>query len=523
VRLGAPNRIDSDSGLRIAGNLGVGTDPSNVSADFGGALGRIRVRQGAAGTAGLWFNEGAKGDRAFVGMTDDNNVGLFGSPVGWGLVMNADTGNVGVGTTSPLRKLQLGGDVNGLSFDPGVTPNAGVIRFGDNTGWKLHFGRSREASDGTPNSGTNGLLMTIQDNGNVGIGTATPSSKLEVRGEVRWGNNNSYLSADQGGSIELGSDNFTAGSGTPFIDFHFNGKVEDFNTRIINDADGQLTLLAPKVVATSRLGIGIAPSDMVLDVASRMRVRMGGSPSAGIWMNQNAAGDRAFVGMADNDHVGFWGPGPGWSMVMNATSGFVGIGTQAPAFTLDVKSNGRIKLGLEGSGGGQLQLANNPNDNKVWLEAFNAAGNGNAAEMLLTGMNGGNLPQITLNANTIVANGNALKPGGGSWGTTSDAALKKNISTLTGALDKLLQLRGVTFEWKEPEKQGNLVGAQIGLVAQEVEPVFPEWIGATRDGAKTLSIRGFEALVIEAFRQIREDIKALSDAAAKPQLPVEAR
>ena len=68
-----------------------------------------------------------------------------------------------------------------------VSPNAGYIRFGDNTGWKLHFGRSREnsiLSGATLNTGTTGVLMTIQDNGNVGIGTTEPKEKLEVNGNI---------------------------------------------------------------------------------------------------------------------------------------------------------------------------------------------------------------------------------------------------------------------------------------------------------------------------------------------------
>jgi hypothetical protein len=46
------------------------------------------------------------------------------------------------------------------------------------------------------------------------------------------------------GSIELGSDGITPGSGTPYIDFHYRDKVEDYNTRIINDADGRLSIIA---------------------------------------------------------------------------------------------------------------------------------------------------------------------------------------------------------------------------------------------------------------------------------------
>jgi hypothetical protein len=96
------------------------------------------------------------------------------------LFVDASSGNVGIGTTNPLRKLQIGDGVDGISFDSGTSPNAGVWRFGDNTGWKLHFGRSSEASGGAANSSTQGLLMTIQDNGNVGIGTPSPTSILEL-------------------------------------------------------------------------------------------------------------------------------------------------------------------------------------------------------------------------------------------------------------------------------------------------------------------------------------------------------
>jgi hypothetical protein len=88
-----------------------------------------------------------------------------------------------------LGNVQIGSSVDAaFAIQPAdASPNAGYIRFGDNTGWKLHFGRSREASilSGLPlNTGTTGVLMTIQDNGNVGIGTMTPREKLEVNGNI---------------------------------------------------------------------------------------------------------------------------------------------------------------------------------------------------------------------------------------------------------------------------------------------------------------------------------------------------
>lgn len=66
---------------------------------------------------------------------------------------------------------------------------------------------------------------------------------------------------------------------------------------------------------------------------------------------------------------------------------------------------GAIRLSLAGNGGGSLVLVNNANDNRVYLEAFNGAMNGHAAEMLLTGANSGPVPQITLVSDRTVATG----------------------------------------------------------------------------------------------------------------------
>jgi hypothetical protein len=104
------------------------------------------------------------------------------------LALSSD--KVGIGAPSPLRALQIGPSIDAVfTMEPAdVSPNAGYIRFGDQTGWKLHFGRSRESSvlNGTPlNTGTTGVLMTLQDNGNIGIGTIQPQEKLEVDGNIR--------------------------------------------------------------------------------------------------------------------------------------------------------------------------------------------------------------------------------------------------------------------------------------------------------------------------------------------------
>jgi len=121
------------------------------------------------------------GELRFPIFRDSDDTRYYLNPAGISVL----AGNVGIGTTTPQRQFQIDSDVDGIGFDGTTTsPNAGVFRFGDNTGWRLHFGRSREKVGGAINTGTTGVLMTIQDNGNVGIGTTGPSYKLHVNGTV---------------------------------------------------------------------------------------------------------------------------------------------------------------------------------------------------------------------------------------------------------------------------------------------------------------------------------------------------
>ncbi|MCA1779879.1 MAG: tail fiber domain-containing protein, partial [Xanthomonadaceae bacterium] len=72
-----------------------------------------------------------------------------------------------------------------------------------------------------------------------------------------------------------------------------------------------------------------------------------------------------------------------------------------------------------------------------------------AAAFRIAQFNGSNFTdRLFLQSNgDFLVTANAFKPGGGSWASSSDARLKKNIEPLRGALPRLLQLAGVTFEY----------------------------------------------------------------------------
>lgn len=86
----------------------------------------------------------------------------------------------------------------------------------------------------------------------------------------------------------------------------------------------------------------------------------------------------------------------------------------------------------------------------------------------------------------------------------SDKRLKKNIKTLNNSLEKITSLRGVNFEWKD--KEGN----QIGLIAQEVEKVFPEFVSIGPDNnMKGIDYSSLVAPLIEAVKELKKENKSL--------------
>lgn len=92
----------------------------------------------------------------------------------------------------------------------------------------------------------------------------------------------------------------------------------------------------------------------------------------------------------------------------------------------------------------------------------------------------------------------------GTWSTLSDGRLKSDIGEIPDALDRLTRLRGVHFRYTDPEQAMGAGGPRIGFLAEEVEQVFPEWVGYNEDGYRFLSLTGFEAVVVEALRTLQE-------------------
>ncbi len=117
--------------------------------------------------------------------------------------------------------------------------------------------------------------------------------------------------------------------------------------------------------------------------------------------------------------------------------------------------------------------------------------------------------------NDLVINGDLEVTGSFVYGT-SDERLKTNVHRITGALASLEQIRGVTFEWTEEALKNN-EGKQIGVIAQEVEAMYPELVKTGREGYKAVDYTKLSAVLIEAVKEQQQTIEKHEDTIAKQQ------
>lgn len=85
----------------------------------------------------------------------------------------------------------------------------------------------------------------------------------------------------------------------------------------------------------------------------------------------------------------------------------------------------------------------------------------------------------------------------------SDEKLKKDISTIDDALDKVKQLRGVDYTWKQSEEKSK------GVIAQELQEVFPELVSESGSGL-SVNYNGIIGVLIEAIKEQQKQIDKLS-------------
>ena len=100
-----------------------------------------------------------------------------------------------------------------------------------------------------------------------------------------------------------------------------------------------------------------------------------------------------------------------------------------------------------------------------------------------------------------------------SFPTSSDARLKTNVAQVGGVLEKLRDVRAVFFDWNEHYASlGRSTGKrEVGVIAQEIEAVFPELVTEWGDKKyKALDYGRLAAVLLEAVKELAARNEILS-------------
>lgn len=401
--------------------------------------------------------------------------------------------SVGIGTTSPVHMLHVFGtgasnvnqphivlETDGGAFGPQVR-----LKHNGTSGneWLLISAGSNNGQVGAGNFGITrqgGInVFTATPTGNIGLGTNTPTQRLQVVGNAMLGSAvDSAIGFDSSASARLGIIN--KGSGVPVIAAAATQPMLFGQTNQADVFTGVATATITermRIAANGNVGIGNSNPTSRLHVA-------GTTETTSLTVTNNAGIGNGLNGFGTQ----FW-------------QGNVGINGASSTTALEVNARGTDSLALSvASADGQVGLSIAANGDFMSTATSHVFGQGVYPNCLISVV-----PPPSVTAAIIVGGGNVLKPGGGSWGNLSDARLKKNIAPLAHSLDTLLALKGVTFEYIDPKRPGAIEGVSTGFIAQDVEKVLPSWIGDSGDGYKILNIKGFEAMTVEALRDLRAE------------------
>ncbi|MCG2694868.1 tail fiber domain-containing protein [Candidatus Parcubacteria bacterium] len=272
------------------------------------------------------------------------------------------------------------------------------------------------------------------------------------------------------------------------------------------------------IVARGNVGIGTAVPTEKLDVVGNIKGTQLciGNDCRNAW----PTGVGGITGSGTVGYIPKWtgGTALGDSIIQESGGGGVGIGGTPGIYTLKVNGSTYMTGGLTVDGATNL-LKNDDVISTSYAITGNKirAGSGSTAAQIA----GSIVAESTITATTFMESLGSIKANvkmrspsycdvngincrsltAAGWVASSDERLKKNISEIDNVLEKVSQIRGVTYNWKD-ENMGT--DTEVGVIAQEVEKVFPQLVFTDPNtGLKSVSYEKLTPVLIEAVKELK--------------------
>ena len=467
---------------------------------------------------GLCIGSDCKSDWGSVtgigGSGDVNYISKFtgtGSSIGSSQIFDDGT-NVGIGTTSPDKKLHIDGALKVSNVgDPSILLN--YDSDGSNGSWTIYANDSDERLS-IVNGDAN---LTLRTSGNVGIGTTSPSVPLHIYRAS--GDANLWVQTASGGTfIDINSTN-----GYRAIRFKNSGAVSSAIGRTVGPSANTIDfMVGGETVSDSKMrideegkvGIGTTNPPSLLTVKDQIRIARD-MDTYGYVSKIVSDGSRLDIGYMTSADT-WYGGSPIMSLI--ASSGKIGIGTINPTERLVVSGGANSFVRFDAASGVTgIRLS------RADIIKWGILNNHPSTDALSIYQYDAGVTRFTINSsgNVIVANlsgsGNRSvysTSNGTLTNTSSDKRLKTNIKDITSELDiihTLKKLRGVYYNWNTDIENTRDLGNQreIGMIAQEVESVMPELVGTNSNGYKSLDYPKLSAFLIEVDKMQQTEIEEL--------------
>ena len=416
-----------------------------------------------------------------------------------------DDGNVGIGTITPTSKLvvtennesttltdftqnitkaglQISTKYTVGAYTPGIfwqtsnenstKPKAGIWLFENGSGTKMYFGTSNTYGTGITNNG-----LVLDQSGNVGVGTTVPDRLFDVHGDMEVGNGGKLYIKTAGGTqnIILNNGNGSVGAGSDIL-FNASGMIsaEDQIYFTIDSDNGSTTSFydfakdAETSAGTSLMRIQEDGNVGIGTTSPTARLQIGDgtvNTSNKIVFGKFEAASQSNLPVIQQKSVASAGASNDLALGATSTSG---------AILFYTGNNTTL-----GSGSNALRMI------------VDNVGN--------VGINCASPNQQLYVGGNIYATGTVL----GSQAACSDKRWKKDFEPLIGSLEAIRSLQGLYYNWKKdefPEKDFSS-RREIGLIAQEVEKIYPELIFTDEQGYKYLDYSHLTPVLIEAIKE----------------------